>query len=139
MPTHPGMPFFCSQVSAHQQEKLRTALSCWDGPAASTTRGVPAQTNHPRQSLPERIFRQPKARALGHEARIIQAIYVTPFVKGQKNGYHDAEAVAKLRCGQIYALSRTKTQDQPDLQAPRSQSGRRFREANIGKSNSRDG
>src|ERR1700712_2238188 len=33
-------------------------------------------------------------RALGHEPRIIPAIYVKPFVKGQKNDYNDAEAIA---------------------------------------------
>lgn len=43
-------------------------------------------------------------RALGHEPRIIQAIYVKPFVKGKKDDYNDAEAVAEaarrpnLRC-----------------------------------------
>jgi hypothetical protein len=31
-------------------------------------------------------------RALGHEPRIIPAIYVKPFVKGQKNDYNDAES-----------------------------------------------
>ena len=30
-------------------------------------------------------------RALGHEPRIIPAIYVKPFMKGQKNDYNDAE------------------------------------------------
>jgi transposase len=34
-------------------------------------------------------------RALGHEPRIIPAIYTKPFVKGQKNDYNDAEAVAR--------------------------------------------
>ena len=34
-------------------------------------------------------------RKLGHEPRIIPAIYVKPFVKGQKNDYNDAEAIAK--------------------------------------------
>jgi transposase len=33
-------------------------------------------------------------RQLGHEPRIIPAIYVKPFVKGQKNDYNDAEAIA---------------------------------------------
>ena len=33
--------------------------------------------------------------ALGHEPRIIPAIYVKPFVKGQKNDYNDAEAIAE--------------------------------------------
>ena len=34
-------------------------------------------------------------RKLGHEPRIIPAIYVKPFVKGQKNDYNDAEAIAE--------------------------------------------
>ena len=34
-------------------------------------------------------------RGLGHEPRIIRAIYVQPFVKGQKNDYNDAEAIAE--------------------------------------------
>src|SRR6202045_2360022 len=34
-------------------------------------------------------------RALGHEPRIIPAIYVKPFVKGQKNDYNDAVAIAE--------------------------------------------
>ena len=38
-------------------------------------------------------------RALGHEPRIIPAIYVKPFIKGQKNDYNDAEASPKRRCG----------------------------------------
>src|ERR1700730_15921198 len=33
-------------------------------------------------------------RALGHEPRIIPAIYVKPFCKGQKNNYNEAEAIA---------------------------------------------
>lgn len=32
---------------------------------------------------------------VGHEPRIIPAIYVKPFVKGQKNDYNDAEAIAQ--------------------------------------------
>ena len=34
-------------------------------------------------------------RALGHEPRIVPAIYVKPFLKGQKNDYNDAEAIAE--------------------------------------------
>jgi transposase len=34
-------------------------------------------------------------RQLGHEPRIIPAIYVKPFVKGQKNDYNDAVAIAE--------------------------------------------
>jgi hypothetical protein len=45
--------------------------------------------------LPERTFVSRTLRALGHEPRIIPAIYTKPFVKGQKNDYNDAEAVAE--------------------------------------------
>jgi len=41
-------------------------------------------------------------RALGHEPRIIPAIYVKPFVKGQKNDYNDAEANAQRMSGGVY-------------------------------------
>jgi transposase len=34
-------------------------------------------------------------RGLGFEPRIIPAIYVRPFIKGQKNDYNDAEAIAE--------------------------------------------
>src|SRR6516162_8070271 len=34
-------------------------------------------------------------RALGHEPRIVPAIYVKPFLKGQKNDYNDAKAIAE--------------------------------------------
>ena len=34
-------------------------------------------------------------RKLGHQPRIIPAIYVKPFVKGQKNDYNDAETIAE--------------------------------------------
>ena len=33
--------------------------------------------------------------ALGHEVRLIPAKYVTPFLKGHKNDYRDAEAIAE--------------------------------------------
>jgi transposase len=53
-------------------------------------------------------------RQLDHEPRIIPAIYVKPFVKGQKNDYNDAEATC-LRPN--LRTVREKTQDQLDLQA----------------------
>jgi transposase len=56
-------------------------------------------------------------RALGHEPRIIPAIYVKPFAKGQKNDYNDAEAVAEAALRPNLRLVREKTQDQLDLQA----------------------
>ena len=56
-------------------------------------------------------------RALGHEPRIIPAIYVKPFVKGQKNDYNDAEAIAEAALRPNLRLVQEKTQDQLDLQA----------------------
>src|SRR5215475_287758 len=52
-------------------------------------------------------------RALGHEPRIIPAIYVKPFVKGQKNDYNDAEAGLRPNLRFV----QEKSQDQLDLQA----------------------
>src|SRR5215813_2090741 len=45
-------------------------------------------------------------RALGHEPRIIPAIYVKPFVKGQKNDYNDPRQLPKQRYGQTCGSSR---------------------------------
>lgn len=56
-------------------------------------------------------------RALGHEPRIIPAIYVKPFVKGQKNDYNDAEAIAEAALRPNLRIVQEKTQDQLDLQA----------------------
>lgn len=56
-------------------------------------------------------------RKLGHEPRIIPAIYVKPFVKGQKNDYNDAEAIAEAALRPNLKFVREKTQDQLDLQA----------------------
>jgi len=54
---------------------------------------------------------------LGHQPRIIPAIYVKPFVKGQKNDYNDAEAIAEAALRPNLRVVREKTQDQLDLQA----------------------
>jgi len=56
-------------------------------------------------------------RALGHEPRIIPAIYVKPFLKGQKNDYNDAEAIAEAALRPNLRLVKEKSQDQLDLQA----------------------
>jgi transposase len=56
-------------------------------------------------------------RALGHEPRIIPAIYVKPFAKGQKNDYNDAEAIAEAALRPNLRLVREKSQEQLDLQA----------------------
>jgi hypothetical protein len=52
-------------------------------------------------------------RALGHEPRIIPAIYVKPFLKGQKNDYNDAEAIAAAALRPNLRVVQEKSQDQP--------------------------
>jgi transposase len=56
-------------------------------------------------------------RELGFEPRIIPAKYTKPFVKGQKNDYNDAEAIAEAALRPNLRCVREKTQDQLDLQA----------------------
>ena len=56
-------------------------------------------------------------RRLGHTPRIIPAIYVKPFTKGQKNDYNDAEAIAEAALRPNLRVVQEKTQDQLDLQA----------------------
>jgi transposase len=56
-------------------------------------------------------------RGLGHEPRIIPAIYTKPFVKGQKNDYHDAEAIAEAALRPNLHVVQEKSQNQLDLQA----------------------
>jgi transposase len=56
-------------------------------------------------------------RALGHEPRIIPAIYVKPFLKGQKNDYNDAEAIAEAALRPNLHVVQEKSQDQLDRQA----------------------
>ena len=56
-------------------------------------------------------------RKLGHEPRIIPAKYSKPFVKGQKNDYNDAEAIAEAALRPNFRTVREKTQKELDLQA----------------------
>lgn len=56
-------------------------------------------------------------RRLGHEPRIIPAVYVKPFCKGQKNDYNDAEAIAEAALRPNLRVVPEKTQAQLDLQA----------------------
>src|SRR3954471_6200873 len=58
-----------------------------------------------------------KRRALGHDARLIPAIYVRPYSKGQKNDFRDAEAIAEAVQRPTMKFVATKTADQLDLQA----------------------
>ena len=56
-------------------------------------------------------------RQLGFEPRIIPAIYVKPFSKGQDNHYNDAEAIAEAALRPNLPVVPEKSQDQLDLQA----------------------
>ena len=56
-------------------------------------------------------------RGMGFEPRIIPAIYVKPFNKGQKNDYNDAEAIAEAALRPNLRTVAEKDQDQLDLQA----------------------
>lgn len=56
-------------------------------------------------------------RKLGFAPRIIPAMYVAPFVKGQKNDYNDAEAIAEAALRPNLRAVQEKSQDQLDLQA----------------------
>jgi transposase len=56
-------------------------------------------------------------KTLGFTPRIIPAIYVRPFLKGQKNDDNDAEAVAEAALRPNLRTVREKTQDELDLQA----------------------
>ena len=56
-------------------------------------------------------------RRLGFEPRIIPAKYTKPFLKGQKNDYNDAEAIAEAALRPNLHCVREKTQEQLDLQA----------------------
>ena len=56
-------------------------------------------------------------RKLGFRPRIIPAMYVVPSVKGQKNDYNDAEAIAEAALRPNLRAVKEKTQDQLDQQA----------------------
>jgi hypothetical protein len=57
-----------------------------------------------------------RLRALGFEPRIIPAIYVKPFLKGRKNDFNDAEAIAEAALRPNFKLVKEKTLEQLDLQ-----------------------
>src|ERR1700757_2457116 len=55
--------------------------------------------------------------ALGHEVRLIPAQYVKPFLKGHKNDYRDAEAIAEAVQRPTMHFVSIKTPEQMDLLA----------------------
>jgi transposase len=58
-----------------------------------------------------------KLQPLGHDARIMPAKYVRPYLKGQKNDFRDGEAIAEAVQRPTMKFVATKTADQLDLQA----------------------
>ena len=56
-------------------------------------------------------------RALGHEVRLMAAMYVRPYSKGQKNDFRDAEAIAEAVQRPTMKFVAIKTVEQLDLQA----------------------
>ncbi len=55
--------------------------------------------------------------ALGHDVRLIPAQYVKPFLKGHKNDYRDAEAIAEAVQRPTMCFVSIKTAEQMDLLA----------------------
>jgi len=55
--------------------------------------------------------------AYGHDARLIPAKYVKPFLKGHKNDYRDAEAIAEAVGRPTMRFVPLKSVEQLDLQA----------------------
>ena len=55
--------------------------------------------------------------ALGHDVRLIPAQYVKPFLKGYKNDYRDAEAIAEAVQRPTMSFVTIKTPEQMDLLA----------------------
>jgi transposase len=58
-----------------------------------------------------------RLQALGHDARLMPAQYVKPYLRGQKNDFHDAEAVAEAVRRPRMPFVPTKSVEQLDLQA----------------------
>ncbi len=54
--------------------------------------------------------------ALGHEVKLIAPQYVKPFVKGQKNDYNDAEAIAEAAQRPTMRFVPIKSVEQQDIQ-----------------------
>jgi len=55
--------------------------------------------------------------ALGHDVKLVPGQFVKPFLKGQKNDFRDAEAVAEAVQRPTMRFVPTKSVDQLDLQA----------------------
>jgi transposase len=58
-----------------------------------------------------------RLKALGHDARLMPARYVRAYLKGNKNDFRDAEAIAEAVQRPTMRFVATKTAEQLDLQA----------------------
>src|SRR5262249_10197198 len=58
-----------------------------------------------------------RLKAFGHDARLMPAKYARAFLKGNKNDYRDAEAIAEAVQRPTMRFVATKTEEQLDLQA----------------------
>jgi transposase len=58
-----------------------------------------------------------RLKAIGHDPRLMPAKYVKPFLKGQKNDFRDAEAIAEAVQRPTMRFVAIKSVDQLDLQA----------------------
>src|SRR6476646_553420 len=58
-----------------------------------------------------------KLASVGQDARLMPAKYVRPYIKGQKNDFNDAEAIAEAVQRPTMKFVATKTAEQLDLQA----------------------
>jgi transposase len=58
-----------------------------------------------------------RLKAFGHDAKLMPAKYVRAFLKGNKNDYRDAEAIAEAVQRPTMRFVATKTAEQLDLQA----------------------
>jgi len=58
-----------------------------------------------------------KLEAMGHQVRLMPAQYVKPYLKGHKNDYRDAEAIAEAVQRPTMRFVPLKSPEQLDLQA----------------------
>ena len=80
--------------------------------AATAPRGVVATEACPSSQYWGRIFAQ-----AGHEVRIVPAQFVKPYVKANKNDFHDAAAIAEAASRASMRYVPLKTMEQLELQA----------------------
>lgn len=80
--------------------------------AATAPRGIIATEACPGSQYWGRVFAQ-----AGHDVRIVPAQFVKPYVKGNKNDFHDAAAIAEAASRASMRCVPLKTMEQLELQA----------------------